>query len=83
MDVLVFIWYGCLGGVYWGRRCCFGDLFPCSRDFDVVVCGGVLTCMLIVVFRTFCSSRGVRKFIVGLIWLCMHIIEVRDGSTYL
>ena len=45
--------------------------------------GYVLTCMLIVVFRTFWSPLGVYRFLVGLIWLCMHIIEVRDGSTCL
>ena len=36
--------------------------------------GYVSTCMLIVVFRTCCSSCGVCKFVVRFTWLCMHIL---------
>ena len=36
--------------------------------------------MLRVVSNIFVSSCGVSKVIVGLCWLCMHIIDVSDGS---
>jgi hypothetical protein len=65
-----------------------GGIFPCFGDFNVVVCGGglngyVAMCVLIVCFRTCCSSCGVCKFDVRFTRLCTHIIDVRDGSTRL
>lgn len=88
MDVFVFVRYWYLVDVCWGRHCCFGGLFPCFGGFDMVVFGCgldgyVSIWMLIVVFRTLYSSFGVCRLLVGLVWLCMHIIEVVVGSTYL
>ena len=39
-------------------------------------------CVLVVCSSICVSSRGVCRFVVGLVWLCMHIIDVSDGSTY-
>ena len=39
-------------------------------------------CVLVVYSSTCVSSYGVCKFVVGLVWLCMHIIDVSDDSTY-
>ena len=39
-------------------------------------------CMLVVDTNMFVSSCGVRKLDVGLLWLCMHIIDVSDVSTH-
>jgi hypothetical protein len=36
----------------------------------------------VVCSSTCASSWGVCKVVVGLVWLCMHIIDVSDGSTY-
>ena len=44
--------------------------------------GKVSMHVLAVSSSTLMSSCGVRKFIVGLLWLCMHIIDVSDGSMY-
>ena len=33
---------GCHGGVYYGGGACFGGIFPCFGDFNVLVCKGGL-----------------------------------------
>ena len=45
--------------------------------------GYVSICVLIVFCRTCCSSCGVCKFGVRFVWLCTHIIDVREGSMRL
>ena len=44
--------------------------------------GYVSIWMLIVSFRMCCGLWGVCKFIVRFTWLCMHIIDVSNGSTF-
>ena len=39
----------------------------------------VFICVLVMFFRMFWSSRGVCRFDVGCVWLCMHIIDIKDG----
>ena len=43
--------------------------------------GEVIRRVLMVVSNIFASSTGVCMFVVRLLWLCMHIIDVSDGST--
>ena len=45
--------------------------------------GTVSMCVLIVFIRIWCSSCGVCWVVVKFVWLCMHIIDVRDVSTCL
>ena len=45
--------------------------------------GCVFICVLIVFRRTCCSSCGVCKFVVRFVWLCMYIIDFREGSSHL
>lgn len=50
-----------------------------------VVVGGkgwVSMCVFSVLFKIFCRSCGVCKFIVGCDWLCTQIIDVRVGFVY-
>ena len=42
----------------------------------------VIKRVLIVISNIFVSSFGICRFIVGLFWLCMHIMDVSDGSMY-
>ena len=75
------------GMVIGGRVLLMGAFFPCVGEFDVVVCccglnGGGVYASLVVSSSTLVSSCGVRRFIVGQLWLCMHIIDMRDVSTY-
>jgi hypothetical protein len=44
--------------------------------------GKVSMCVLMVCSSTCASSCGVLKFVVRLVWLCMHNIVVSEGSTY-
>ena len=43
--------------------------------------GKVFIYVLVVCSNTCASSCGVLRFIVGLDWLCMHIMVVSEGST--
>ena len=49
---------------------------------EVGLMGYVSIWMLSVFFRTCCSSWGVCRFLVRFTWLCMHNINVSDGSTF-
>ena len=60
----------------------FSKRILCSTDMTTSIGHKVFICVLVVGSRIFVSSCGVRKFVVGLLWLCMHIINVNDGSTY-
>ena len=39
-------------------------------------------CVFVVLFKTLCNLCGVCKFVVGFIWLCMHMMDVIDGFVY-
>ena len=45
--------------------------------------GYVSMCVLFVFCRTWCSACGVCKLVVGCVWLCTHIIDVREGYACL
>ena len=45
--------------------------------------GEVIKRVFMVVSNIVVSSIGVCRVIVGLFWLCMHIIDVSDDSMYL
>ncbi len=40
--------------------------------------GWVSICVFVVCFSMYASSRGVCRSCVGLVWLCTHIIDVRE-----
>ena len=44
--------------------------------------GLILVCVFVILFRTLCSFCGVCKFFVGIIWMCMHMVDVSDGYVY-
>ena len=44
--------------------------------------GKVAMCVLVVCSSISASSCGVLKFVVRLVWLCMHNIVVSEGSTH-
>jgi hypothetical protein len=48
----------------------------------VVLLGYVSMYVLIVLFKSYCSSCGICEFVVRFIWLCLHIIDVKDGFTH-
>ena len=44
--------------------------------------GKVFIWMLVASSSIFISTCWVRRFIWGLLWLCMHMIDVSAGSMY-
>ena len=39
-------------------------------------------CVVVILFSMFCSSCEVCEFSVNVAWLCIHIMDVSDGSAY-
>ena len=84
MDVVVFCGQWCCV-VVCGWCVCFWGIYPSFGEFNLVgvgLMGCMSMCVLSVLLRTFCSSSGVCRFVVGCDWLCMQIIDVRVGSVY-
>ena len=63
--MVVVVWYGCLTGVYWKGSVCFGGIFPCFGDFDVVVCGGGFNrvCIYMCVNCVYMPSRYIHRLL--------------------
>ena len=39
-------------------------------------------CVLVVCSSIYASYCGILRFIVGPVWLCMHIVDVSEGFMY-
>ena len=42
----------------------------------------VSICVVVIFFSMFCSSCAVLRFCVTVVWLCMQMMDVSDGSVY-
>ena len=41
----------------------------------------VSICVLVILFNRYCSSCVILRFGVNIVWLCMHRMDVSDGSV--
>ena len=47
---------------------------------DLIWC--VSMCVVVILFSMFCSSCGFCVFGVIVVWLCMQMMDVSEGSVY-